>query len=393
MPDGDRIPIEQRARGRGDARSAARGIAPDGVARLQPGLRRHARTATSPRSSPSAAWRARRTPSACAAFLAARDAAAAAAGRTPARSSSSPCASSAIESSCDETAAAVVADGTRVLSNVVVVAGRLHAPLRRRGPRARVARTTSRTSARGRRRPSPRPASTLADLDGDRRHAGPGPRRLAARRPSQAKAHRLRARQAAGRRQPPRGARRRGRSSSSPRAASYLRSRSSSPAATPSLLRGAGPRRYRLLGAHARRRRRRGLRQGGEAPRPRLSGRSGHRPAVARAPTTARIEFAIARLKDGTPDFSFSGIKTAVLYHVRREGIAARGDRGHRVRRDPRPGGVVPARGRAGAGQAHDGGRDRAAAEDAAARRRRGRQPAPPQGGRAGGRRSSACRW
>ena len=32
-------------------------------------------------------------------------------------------------------------------------------------------------------------------------------------------------------------------------------------------------------------------------------------------------EFTIARLKDGTPDFSFSGIKTAVLYHVRREGV------------------------------------------------------------------------
>jgi N6-L-threonylcarbamoyladenine synthase len=33
-------------------------------------------------------------------------------------------------------------------------------------------------------------------------------------------------------------------------------------------------------------------------------------------------DFAIARLKDGSADFSFSGIKTAVLYHVRREGIA-----------------------------------------------------------------------
>ena len=32
-------------------------------------------------------------------------------------------------------------------------------------------------------------------------------------------------------------------------------------------------------------------------------------------------QFTIARLKDGTPDFSFSGIKTAVLYHVRREGV------------------------------------------------------------------------
>ncbi len=33
-------------------------------------------------------------------------------------------------------------------------------------------------------------------------------------------------------------------------------------------------------------------------------------------------EFTIARIKDGRPDFSFSGIKTAVLYHVQREGIA-----------------------------------------------------------------------
>jgi len=32
-------------------------------------------------------------------------------------------------------------------------------------------------------------------------------------------------------------------------------------------------------------------------------------------------EFTIARIKDGRPDFSFSGIKTAVLYHVRREGV------------------------------------------------------------------------
>ncbi len=33
-------------------------------------------------------------------------------------------------------------------------------------------------------------------------------------------------------------------------------------------------------------------------------------------------DFTIARMKDGSPDFSFSGIKTAVLYHVRREGVA-----------------------------------------------------------------------
>jgi N6-L-threonylcarbamoyladenine synthase len=34
------------------------------------------------------------------------------------------------------------------------------------------------------------------------------------------------------------------------------------------------------------------------------------------------IDFTVARIKDGRPDFSFSGLKTAVLYHVRREGIA-----------------------------------------------------------------------
>ncbi len=33
------------------------------------------------------------------------------------------------------------------------------------------------------------------------------------------------------------------------------------------------------------------------------------------------VAFTIARMKDGSPDFSFSGIKTAVLLHVRREGI------------------------------------------------------------------------
>jgi N6-L-threonylcarbamoyladenine synthase len=35
------------------------------------------------------------------------------------------------------------------------------------------------------------------------------------------------------------------------------------------------------------------------------------------------VEFTVARIKDGSSDFSFSGIKTAVLLHVRREGLAA----------------------------------------------------------------------
>ncbi len=44
--------------------------------------------------------------------------------------------------------------------------------------------------------------------------------------------------------------------------------------------------------------------------------------ALARGADDRAVEFAIARLKDGSADFSFSGIKTAVLLHVRREGIA-----------------------------------------------------------------------
>jgi N6-L-threonylcarbamoyladenine synthase len=41
------------------------------------------------------------------------------------------------------------------------------------------------------------------------------------------------------------------------------------------------------------------------------------------------VPFTIARMKDGSPDFSFSGIKTAVLLHVRREGIDPVDDAGH----------------------------------------------------------------
>jgi N6-L-threonylcarbamoyladenine synthase len=44
---------------------------------------------------------------------------------------------------------------------------------------------------------------------------------------------------------------------------------------------------------------------------------------LARGADDQAHDFTIARMKDGSPDFSFSGIKTAVLYHVRREGVAA----------------------------------------------------------------------
>ena len=41
------------------------------------------------------------------------------------------------------------------------------------------------------------------------------------------------------------------------------------------------------------------------------------------------IEFTVARVKDGSGDYSFSGLKTAVLYHVRREGIPPVADPAH----------------------------------------------------------------
>jgi len=43
---------------------------------------------------------------------------------------------------------------------------------------------------------------------------------------------------------------------------------------------------------------------------------------LARGADDRAVEFTVARIKDGKADFSFSGIKTAVLHHVRRHGIA-----------------------------------------------------------------------
>jgi N6-L-threonylcarbamoyladenine synthase len=50
---------------------------------------------------------------------------------------------------------------------------------------------------------------------------------------------------------------------------------------------------------------------------------------LARGANDSAIEFTVARIKDGRGDFSFSGIKTAVLYHVRREGIPPVSDPAH----------------------------------------------------------------
>jgi N6-L-threonylcarbamoyladenine synthase len=42
---------------------------------------------------------------------------------------------------------------------------------------------------------------------------------------------------------------------------------------------------------------------------------------LAAAGDDSRVTFKTAKMSDGRPDFSFSGLKTAVLHHVRREGI------------------------------------------------------------------------
>jgi N6-L-threonylcarbamoyladenine synthase len=44
---------------------------------------------------------------------------------------------------------------------------------------------------------------------------------------------------------------------------------------------------------------------------------------LSRGANDRALDFTVARIKDGQLGFSFSGLKTAVLYHVRREGIAA----------------------------------------------------------------------
>ena len=66
-------------------------------------------------------------------------------------------------------------------------------------------------------------------------------------------------------------------------------------------------------GPHARRRGGRSLRQGGEAPGPRLPGRTRSWTGLADGANDAAVEFAVAKMSDGRPDFSFSGLKTAVL--------------------------------------------------------------------------------
>ncbi len=81
----------------------------------------------------------------------------------------------------------------------------------------------------------------------------------------------------------------------------------------------------RAAGTHARRRGRGSLRQGRQAARPGLSRRPGHRPARARSGNDRAVDLPVTRITHrdrnapdapGTSDFSYSGLKTAVLRHV-----------------------------------------------------------------------------
>ena len=74
-----------------------------------------------------------------------------------------------------------------------------------------------------------------------------------------------------------------------------------------------------------RRRRRRGVRQGGPLPRPRLPGRPGHRPDRRRG-RPARLRLPPAPARATGYDFSFSGLKTSVVNTVRKHPEAATAD-------------------------------------------------------------------
>ena len=151
-----------------------------------------------------------------------------------------------IETSCDETAAAVVDGGRKVLSSVVASQDAIHGPyggvvpeLASRqhlavdpagDPRGALAR---RRRARRSRR--------------DRRHPRARARRLAPRRVLRRQVDRLRAPHAAGRREPPRGPHLR-RVSRAPRADRSRSSPSSSPAATPRSTWRGPPAQYERIG-------------------------------------------------------------------------------------------------------------------------------------------------
>ena len=272
-----------------------------------------------------------------------------------------------IETSCDETAAAVVEDGRRILSNVVASQADLHA--RYGGVVPEVASRQHLESivpvveaaleeARCR----------LADLDAIAVTYGPG-------LPGSLLVGLNAAKALAFARTCPSSASTTWRATSTPTGWSTGPEPVPSPLLGPHRLRrphrpGAdgGARPLSPPGPHPRRRRRRGLRQGGAPPGPGLPRRPGHRAASAAGAAAPSRCACLAPGVAGPYDFSFSGLKTAVLRLVRGElGDAppAAGD-----------GGRLPGGGRRRAGREDRAGRPRERGSGDPALRRRRRQHA-----------------
>ena len=251
----------------------------------------------------------------------------------------------AIETSCDETAAAVVEDGRDRQELGGVQPGRPARPLRRRGARGGRPGPPRPAHPGGGPRPWPAPASPGRDLDAVAATIGPGPDRLPPGRRQRGQGLRPGVGRALRRRQPPGGppARRLPRGSRrwplpAVGAAGVGRPHPADP-------HGRTPGRYRLLGqtiddaageAFDKVARFLGLGYPGGPAIDRL--------AVEGDP--AAIAFPRGMRDDGY-DFSFSGLKTSVITYVRKHPEVA----------DGRRGGLVPGGGRGRAGDQGPAGR------------------------------------
>ena len=277
----------------------------------------------------------------------------------------------ALETSCDDTCAAVV-DGARDPLERDLLAGRGARALRRRRPRGRLA-------------PPPR-ARQPGGRRGARRGRGRARRRRRARGHPRARADRG----AAGRRQ-----HRQGASPRRPRkplcgvdhlhghvAANFLEPDPIEPPFLCLIASGghtllAGVTRARLATRCSARRsttppaRRSTRRRGCSASAIRAGRRSSARP---RDGDPGAFEFPVAMTNDPRLDFSFSGLKTALLYAVRELGADGHARAARRPRRE------LPGRGRR-------------PARDQAATRGARRQPSPPQRATPGRRSRSAAGW
>ena len=185
-----------------------------------------------------------------------------------------------------------------VLSSVVSQPGRPARPLRRRRARDRQPGPRRAAHAGRRRRRWSRPASTTADVDAVAATVGPGLIGSLLVGVSRGQGAGAGVGRAVRRRQPPRGPPLRRRSSRSPTSSCPLVVLLVSGGHTMLVAHG-GPRPLPAARPDHRRRRRRGVRQGGPLPRPRLPRRPGHRPRGHARATRRPSRFPRAMLDDG----------------------------------------------------------------------------------------------